>query len=475
MTASPPHSFLADFPELPERLRQIGCTDLTRAMKNLEALSERPLHREAFVGLVPGLLETVANIPDPDMALNNLERFAGVVIDRGFLFALLRDHRKSLDLLLTIFGSSQYLSDVLIRYPQLFEWLLEPGVLRWPMRKVDLARELATTTDRPSSVERKWEALRRFKMREILRIGLQDLLGNQDLPGITQELSQLADVTLQKAYEISHAELTQRFGTPQVVGATGEARECHFCVIGMGKLGGEELNYSSDIDILFVYEAEGETMGVPGPGRIRDARISNHQYFAKLAETIVKAIGTVTSDGSVFRVDTRLRPGGSQGDLCLSLRSYEIYYESWGQTWERQALIKARPVAGDEALGRKFLEMVTPFVYRKYMDQTAIQEVRAMKERIEQSLRHDRKLHRDVKRGYGGIREIEFTVQAFQLLHGGRDPWIRGANTLRTLHRLAARRYLSDEECEALVRAYVFLRTVEHRLQILHNLQTHTL
>ncbi len=475
MAASPPHGFLADFPELPERLRQIGCTDLTRAMKNLEALSERPLHRKALVSLVPGLLETLANIPDPDMALNNLERFAGVVINPGFLFTLLRDHRKSLDLLLTIFGSSQYLSDVLIRYPQLFEWLLEPGVLRWPVRKVDLARALAATTDRATGVERKWEALRRFKMREILRIGLQDLLGNQDLAGITQELSQLADVTLQKAYEVSHADLTQRFGTPQVVGATGEARECHFCVIGMGKLGGEELNYSSDIDILFVYEAEGETTGVPSPSRSRDARISNHQYFAKLAETIVKAIGTVTRDGSVFRVDTRLRPGGSQGNLCLSLRSYEIYYESWGQTWERQALIKARPVAGDEALGRKFLEMITPFVYRKYMDQTAIQEVRAMKERIDRSLKHERKLHRDVKRGYGGIREIEFTVQAFQLLHAGRDPWIRGANTLRTLHRLAARRYLSDADCEALVRAYVFLRTVEHRLQILHNLQTHTL
>ncbi|MEE9182305.1 MAG: bifunctional [glutamate--ammonia ligase]-adenylyl-L-tyrosine phosphorylase/[glutamate--ammonia-ligase] adenylyltransferase [candidate division NC10 bacterium] len=475
MTAPPPHSLLSDFPDLPERLRQTGCTDLARATKNLEALGEHTLHREACVRLLPPLLETLANIPDPDMALNNLERFSGVVIDRGFLFALLRDHRKSLDLLLTIFGSSQYLSDVLIRYPQLFEWLLEPGVLRWPVQKADLGRELTKMTNRARSGERKWEALRRFKMREILRIGLQDLLANQDVPGITLELSQLAEVTLQKAYEISHAELKQRFGTPQVLGSAGELRECAFCIMGMGKLGGGELNYSSDIDILFVYEAEGETTGVTDPARTRDGRISNHQYFAKLAETIVKTIGTVTGDGSVFRVDTRLRPGGRQGDLCLSLRSYEIYYESWGQTWERQALIKARPVAGDEVLGRKFLQMVTPFIYRKYMDQTAIQEVRAMKERIEQNLRRDRKLHRDVKRGYGGIREIEFIVQAFQLLHGGRDPWIRGANTLRTLYRLAARHYLTDEDCAALVNAYVFLRTVEHRLQILHNIQTHTL
>ena len=465
----------ADLTELSDRLRQIGCTDITRAVKNLEALGEHPLHREAFTRLLPSLLDTLANIPDPDMALNNLERFFGVVIDRGFLLGLLHESPKSLDLLLTVFGSSQYLSDVLIRYPQLFAWLLEPGVLRLPAQKADLARQLASMTERLPSVERKWEALRRFKVREILRIALQDLLGNQDLAGITQELSHLAEVTLQHATEISHSELSRRFGTPQVRDPAGQARECVFCILGMGKLGGGELNYSSDIDILFVYEAAGETTGVRGRAGAGEGRISNHEYFAKLAEMIVKAIGMVTRDGSVFRVDTRLRPGGTQGDLCLSLQGYETYYESWGQTWERQALIKARPVAGDPELGRKFLQMVSPFTYRRYLDQTAVHEIRAMKARIEQSLRQDRKLYRDVKRGFGGIREIEFVGQVFQLLHGGRDPWIRESNTLRALHRLTERRYLSDEDCTALVKAYVFLRTVEHRLQILHHRQTHTL
>ncbi len=354
MTASRSPLALPEIPDLEERLAKIGCADVHTATKNLEVLSRDPLHGATFLRLLPSLLDVLAFVPDPDMALNNLERFAGVVINPSFLYALLREHRKSLDLLLTILGSSQYLSDVLIRYPQLFEWLLEPGVLRRPVLKAEFARELAAMTDRWTRVERKWEALRRFKVREILRIGLQDLLGNQDLVGITQQLSALADVTLQKAYEISHAELQRRFGLPQVLTPTGETRECGFCIIGMGKLGGEELNYSSDIDILFVYEAEGETAGVPGPGKVREAKISNHQYFAKLAEMIVKAIGAVTGEGSVFRVDTRLRPAGRQGDLCLSLRSYELYYESWGQTWERQALLKARPVAGDEGLGRWF-------------------------------------------------------------------------------------------------------------------------
>ncbi|MFQ5657531.1 MAG: bifunctional [glutamate--ammonia ligase]-adenylyl-L-tyrosine phosphorylase/[glutamate--ammonia-ligase] adenylyltransferase [Candidatus Methylomirabilales bacterium] len=464
-----------NLPDIPDRLKQIGFTDVVRAVKNLEALGQHPLHRSAFARLLPTLLEAVANIPDPDMALNNLERFFGVVIDRGFLLSLLLEHRKPLDLLLTVFGSSQYLSDILLRQPQLFEWLLEPGVLRRPKQKGILARELDAMADRLSNAERRWEALRRFKTREMLRIGLQDLLGNQDLSGITQELSQLAEVILQKACETCQAELKRRFGTPQIVESPGQERECGFSIIGMGKLGGEGLNYSSDIDILFVYEGEGETTGVATPTRIGEGKISNHQYFAKLAEMIVRGIGTVTPGGPLFRVDTRLRPGGGQGDLCLSLRSYEVYYESWGQTWERQALIKARPVAGDEALGQKFIEMIIPFIYRKYLDQTAVQEVRAMKARIEQTLRHDRKLQRDVKRGFGGIREIEFIVQAFQLLHGGRDPWIREGNTLRALHRLAGRNYLSYEDCTALVKAYIFLRTVEHRLQILHHRQTHTL
>ncbi len=461
--------------DLPDHLKQVGIADIARATKNLESLGQHPLHRQAFTRILPAILETLANIPDPDMALNNLERFSGVVIDRGFLLSLLGDSQKILDLLLTVFGSSQYLSDVLIRHPQLFEWLLEPGVLRLPGQKADLARDLVSMTDRLPSVERKWEALRRFKVREVLRITLQDLLGNQDLAGITQELSRLAEVTLQAAYEICQKELGRRYGTPQVLGPQGQAQEGAFCILGMGKLGGEELNYSSDIDILFVYEAEGETTGVRGRANGGEGRISNHEYFAKLAEMIVRGIGTVTPDGSVFRVDTRLRPGGGQGDLCLSLHAYETYYESWGQTWERQALIKARPVAGDERLGRRFLQMITPFIYRRYLDQTAVQEVRAMKARIEQSLRQERKLYRDVKRGFGGIREIEFVVQAFQLLHGGRDPWVREPNTLRVLHRLAQRRYLSDQDCTALVKAYVFLRTVEHRLQILHHRQTHTL
>ncbi|MFN3475954.1 MAG: glutamate-ammonia-ligase adenylyltransferase, partial [Candidatus Methylomirabilales bacterium] len=456
-------------------LNRTGLKDLQRARRNLELLTTKGIHGEAFGALLPSFLEALKNAPDPDMALNNFERYAEAVVDRGFFYSLLKENRKILDLALTIFGSSQCLSDLLIRFPHDFYWLLEPGVLRKPRPKEELEADLSASLAWVSSFEGKLGALRRFKARELLRIGLQDLLGNLDLVGVTQELSNLADVSLQKAYEICSGELKRRYGIPQSLDEEGQLRECRFAVIGMGKLGGSELNFSSDIDLLFVYEAEGETTGIRTPSGESSGKITNKQFFVRLGELLIKAIGEVTSDGRVFRVDMRLRPEGQAGDLALSINAYQLYYGSYGREWERLALIKARPVAGDPELGQAFLEMVTPFVYRKSLDFGALAEIRALKEKINLSVALEGKIYRDVKLGYGGIREVEFVVQAFQLLYGGRDPWIREPNTLRALHRLSERGYLSYDDYDALAKAYTFLRTVEHRLQILHQLQTHTL
>lgn len=408
------------------------------------------------------------------MALNNLERYADAVIDRGFLFLLFRDSPKSLDLLLTLFGSSQYLSDVLIRYPQDLHWLLEPGVLRRVKSKEEMVEELDGLLARARSQQRAWTALRRFKMRETLRIGLQDLLSNVDLTGVTQQLSLMADVTLQRAYEVCRDELVHRHGEPRCVGPSGD-KVSGFTIIGMGKLGGGELNFSSDIDLLFVYDGEGETTGLAGPSGALIGSVSNHEFFTRLGENVIKAIGELTSEGRVFRVDMRLRPEGKAGPLAYSLRGYELYYESWGQTWERMALIKARPVAGDPILGETFLKLIAPFVYRRSLDYSAIGEIRAMKDRINAKVERDQETFRHVKLGYGGIREVEFIAQTFQLLYGARDPWIREPNTLRALQRLADRGHITADEHATLAAAYTFLRTVEHRLQILHYLQTHTM
>ena len=461
------------FPPSIERLSAVGCRNPEQARQNLQRLAGSS-HVAPFQLILPLLLDRLANLPDPDMALNNLERYAEAVLDRGFLFSLFRESPKSLDLALTLFGSSQHLSDILIRYPQDFHWLLQPGLLRRTGSKEELVEELNGLVSRAKNQERAWAALRRFKMRETLRIGLQDLLGNLDLIDVTQQLSLAADVSLQRACDLCWSELVRRHGQPRCAGQQGD-KACGFAIIGMGKLGGGELNFSSDIDLLFVYDAEGETVGVAGPSGSLLGRVSNHEYFTRLGEGLIKAISEVTPEGHVFRVDMRLRPEGRAGALVYSLRGYELYYESWGQTWERMALIKARPVAGDRTVGEAFLKLVAPFVYRQSLDYSAVGEIRAMKDRINAKVGRDQETFRHVKLGYGGIREIEFIVQTFQLLYGAGDPWVREPNTLRALQRLADRGHLTADEHAKLAAAYTFLRTVEHRLQILHHLQTHTL
>jgi len=458
-----------------QKLAAAGCREPERAAKNLELLAPDASARLHLDTVLPDLLAALQRMPDPDLALNNLERFLQAVLDRRFLLTLFRDSPRTLHLLLTIFGSSQFLGDILIRHPQLFEWLLEPGVVRQAKRKADLADEVRQAVVGASTLEKRWERLRGFKTQEILRIGLQDLLGRQSLVGITEELSNLADVVLEAACGFCRDELVRRHGLPRPAAEEDRPHACPFVILGMGKLGGRELNFSSDIDLIFVYEAEGESAGVPEASGARLGRVSNQEFFRKLGELLVKGLGEATPEGHLYRVDMRLRPEGRTGSLAASLRTCEIYYEAWGQTWERQALIKARPVAGDPALGEAFLRLVAPFVYRQYLDFSALTEIRAMKDRINLAVAQDRRARRNVKLGYGGIREVEFLVQGFQLLHGGKNPWVREANTLRALHRLLGQGLLADADYQVLVEAYAFLRKLEHRLQILHDRQTHTL
>jgi len=462
-----------DFPNsLTPKLAAAGCRRPDQAAGNIGLLAFDAASRSSLETILPTLLAALGRLPDPDLALNNLERFAQKVINRHFLLGLFRDNPRILHLALTIFGSSQFLSDIVVRQPQLFEWLLEPGVLHRPKSKEDLAQEARQVVASAPTLERKWTALRRYKSQEILRIGLQDLVGRQSLVGITEELSNLADIALGTAFDMCRSDLVRRHGAPQSAGERGRKCECAFVILGMGKLGGRELNFSSDIDLIFVYEEDGETVGVDGGSA---GRLSNQEFFRKLGEMLVRGMSETSPDGHLYRVDLRLRPEGRSGAIAASLRSCEVYYESWGQTWERQALIKARPVAGSQSLGESFLRMVTPFVYRQSLDLTALDEIRSMKDRINLSVAQDQRARRNVKLGYGGIREIEFLVQGIQLLHGGKNPWVRETNTLRALHRLAGQRVLADPDYEALVRAYTFLRRLEHRLQIIHDRQTHTL
>jgi glutamate-ammonia-ligase adenylyltransferase len=444
-------------------LGRLGFAEPAAALRNLHALTPTPREAELLAPALPRLLAELAAAPDPDMALNNLERLAGQG-DLVVFLRLLSAHPGAIALLARLGGTSQFLADTLRRYPTLLPWLLEPRTMRQWLAD-ELAQDLAASLRAFDREEARLNALRRFKYRQLLRIGCRDILGDADLTVTTEELSHLADVCLAAAWDWARERLERLYGAP--LGADGAPTG--LAVIGMGKLGGLELNYSSDIDPIFVYGNDGRTAGG------ESGRIENGEFFAQAVRRIVETLEAVTEEGHVFRVDLRLRPEGRSGALVLSVDGYRKYFADRAELWERQALIKARAAAGDPAVAARFFETVRPFVYRPGLDPAIVREVRAMKAQIDRALRGKGAERRNVKLGRGGIREVEFLVQALQLLYGGDDAWLRERNSLRAIFRLTERGYLPPALGRELGDALVYLRTVEHRLQILHEFQTHTL
>lgn len=429
-----------------------------------------------FILQQPAWKKALQNAADPARVRRYLDQAATTPLAERFVRASAEQAR----ILAALFSGSPVMTEWLLRHPDCFSPTLEVEHLAHPRRLQGLQREveawlpLAVRNDDLPSAARQ---LRLFRQREMLRIAARDLAGLGSVAEITREISDLADVCLEATLQVCRQHLVRRFGRPYHQADAGRWVPTQFCVLGLGKLGGQELNYSSDVDLLFVYSDEGSIWPEGArPGRkSAEGGLPNHQFFKRLAELFIAELSRLTAEGTLYRVDMRLRPEGDAGPLVRSLASYENYYAQWGQTWERMALMKARRVAGDEELAAEFLDLVTPFRYPRSIHESVLREVASIKDRIERELVGAEALDRNVKLGRGGIREIEFIVQTLQLLHGGRLPFVQGNQTLAVLDKLARYHLLPAADAQALAQAYCFLRQVEHRLQMEYNLQTHTI
>ena len=353
-----------------------------------------------------------------------------------------------------------YLATLLTRDPGRLGRVAADPYLRREKPRGRLISEVTHATRGLASGAELRAALRRVRADELVRLGVRELELGLDTE-VGRELSRLADVCFDAAIAFHDAELRARYGVPRYLDDRGTERIARLAVIGMGKLGGEELNFASDVDVIYVYSSDQGEVG----------SISLHEYFAKLCALVTGALSEVTEDELVFRVDLRLRPEGSAGAIASSLDSLERYYETFGRAWERQAWIKARPCAGDRALGDETLAMLAPFVFPRITSPTVIDDVYDLNRRIKRELVRGNDGF-DLKNGDGGIREIEFFVQALQLIHGGKRPNIRKRGTRAALDALLFAGLVTDDEHLALGRAYRWLRHAEHVLQLEAGLQT---
>src|SRR5256714_5545310 len=355
--------------------------------------------------------------------------------------------------LLHLFAVSSICAARIGQSPELLLWLSQPEVCQQGRDHIEMANELYRMAGTDVAVNN-FRILRRWKNKEMTRIALRELANAAALEETTTELSQLAEICVREVFAHWNAKLRESSGSPAA----------DFAILALGKLGGRELNHSSDVDLIFLYSEEGEL----------SSRLSYHQWFNQLPEKILQTFAMRDPEGALFRIDLRLRPEGSAGPLARSLESMENYYAGFGETWERIALIKARRIAGSRELAYDFLRLHQPFIYPKSATPDLLDEIAKIKHRIERDVVGPEKLERDVKLGRGGIRDIEFIVQTLQIIHGARNPFLQEPSMLKALRALRELDLLPHAEVLALDNAYRFLRRVDHRLQIEAEQQTHT-
>ena len=415
----------------------------------------------ALAAALPGLL---AESPDPDTALLFFDR---LVSESAEEVRLLNRNNFLAHYALVVFGHSRFLAETLIQNTDLLQSFLREKNLDRSLSREEFHESLARFRSRSFETDVSL-LLARFKRREYVRIMLRDVLKIAPLAETTSEISALADVLIEEALREADRRLQHRYGTPQHLDAEGRMVDTPFAVLSLGKLGGNELNYGSDVDLMYIF-GDGEEPP--------NAAISNREYFIRLAQQVTEILSRMTKEGAAFRIDLRLRPQGGEGELAVSLSQALRYYASVAHDWERQALIKVRHSAGDATLAREFIRSVQPAVYTEQVNFAAIKTALVAREKMQkrrQALEHSQQ-NIDVKIDRGGIRDIEFLVQCLQRVYGGAEPWLRSGGTLFSLQKLHDKRHISGKEFHDLTSAYEFLRHLEHRLQLREGQQIHRL
>jgi [glutamine synthetase] adenylyltransferase / [glutamine synthetase]-adenylyl-L-tyrosine phosphorylase len=433
----------------------LGEIDFRDAARSKESLAR--LMNELPIELRDRARSLLAVSADPDASLHFLERLRR---EQPAAFARIAEASTGLQLLVAVFSHSRFLSEAVVLHPDWMEELVRGPALERPRSAEDFAEQLekALAADGPGVPSPHTLAL--FRRRQLLRILLRDVTGLAELPEITDEISSLADAILDVCYGRISDDLAARFGPPS---------DPRFSIVSLGKLGGQELNYSSDIDLMFLYARNGETAG--------PVSISNKEFFKKAANQLTDLLSTYTAAGIPYRVDLRLRPDGRLGEVAISLDGAKSYYHARARDWELQMLVKARNSGGSPGPCAELLESVEPLIYSSTLDFTVVEAASETRERIGEKLAARRGSMQgfNIKLAPGGIRDVEFLVQCLQRLHGGRESWVRHGGTLLALSRLRDKNLLSPIEYSRLASAYQFLRHLEHRLQFNEDRQTHTL
>lgn len=433
-------------------LKSLGFATPEESVAHLEALARGPAHTptslrrsELLVRLGPLLLDEIVTLPDPDLALRNLASFISAIGARTSFLALLEQHPATRRVLLRLFASSSYLSGLFIRHPEMLDTLVRSDLARLRRDPEDLARELSGLVAACPDFESRLDAIRTFRHQEFLRIAIADLSGHLEHHEVEAELTALAETVLREALKVARAEVGARFPIPG---------DLALVCIAMGRLGAAEMAYNSDLDLIFVYE--GAENATPG----------GHELAARIAQKLIAVLETRTREGYAYKLDLRLRPSGNQGVLVTSMEGFREYHRQSSAVWERQALVRARVVAGDEQLGAKVEAARQEFVFGRGVRPEEVEEIRRMRERMEHEIGVEDKTRLNLKQGRGGLVDVEFVAQMMALAHGCEHPELRKRSTLDLIHALRSIELISKSDASSLEDGYEFLSLLENRLRI---------